>query len=241
MSKIIVNKKYLKTKATKDFLMGLALILLGISAIIFITDFGRKPTLYLLIPLMVMILPGAHFIVQFRKEGKNIKRDDMTLKALSSLPESYTVLRNVYIPYKKKIVECHFVVIGDNGVFIIEANGSVGALHESKEERYWLNYRMGGKSKIFVKAIHNQRALVDYKVVALAQYLLRYNVHIYAQGIVYFPSKRSEVNLLNSKAIFDQPGDLLSYITNFPPRLEIDELKKDKIERLLKLDTLVKK
>lgn len=231
----------MKTKVKKDFIFGALLFVLGIGAMVLISDFGMKPTLWILAPLVGLMIPGAYFVLAFKSEQRLVKRDDLTLKALSGLSDRYTVLRNVYIPYKREILECHFVVVGDNGVFIVEANNSQGAIHESKDQRYWLNYRTGKNSRLFVRAIANQRALVDYKIVGLAKYLMRYGIHVYAQGIVYFPRKKSDVNLLNHRAVFDDPTELKNYITNFPPRLEVDELKKEKIEKLLKLDTILKR
>ncbi|WP_105614426.1 nuclease-related domain-containing protein [Vallitalea okinawensis] len=240
MSKVIVNKKYLQSRVKRDLLLGFLMVLTGIAGIIILSDFGMAPTLYMLIPFVGLVIPGVFYFKTFSRERERLKKDDAALKDLSRLPEKYTVLRNVYVPYQGNIIECDFVVIGENGIFVMEVNGTKGHIYESKDINYWLRYLSKRKAKIFVKAIGNQSTVVDRKVLALAEYLLRFNVHTWIQGIVYFSNKRSEVELVNQKAVFSDQSELLSYITSYPTKIELDELKIEKIVKLLHLDTLAK-
>lgn len=216
------------------------MIITGIAGIIILSDFGKSPSLYMLIPFIGLLIPGVFFLQAFRRERERLRKDDAALKDLSRLSEKYTVLRNVYVPYQGDIIECDFVVIGDNGIFVIEVNGTRGHIHESKDINYWLRYMSKRKAKIFVKALCNQRNVVDKKVLALAEYLLRFKVHVWIEGVVYFSYKRTEVELVNHKAVFSDQSELLSYITSYPTKIENDELKKEKIVKLLHLDTLAK-
>lgn len=240
MSKVIINKKYIQSKVKRNLLLAVLMSLTGIAGIIILTDFGKSPSIYLLFPFVFLLLPSSLFFISFRNEKDRVKKDDAALKDLAGLPSDYTVLRNVYVPYNNDIIECDFLVIGRNGIFVLEVNGAKGYIHESKDTNYWLRYKTKKKTKMFIKAVPNQRNIVDVKVIALMEYLQRFKIHTWIQGIVYFSGKKTELDLLNSKAVFGNPRELQDYITQFPTKVEIDENKKEKIEKLLHLDTLAK-
>lgn len=238
MSKVIINKKYLQTRVKRDLFIAIGMFLAGLFGMAILADFGRTASVTILLPFTFLLLPSLLFFVAFKKEKAKVTKDNAALKDLENLPEEYTVLRNVYVPYRGEVIECDFLVIGRNGVFIIEVNGSKGYIQESKDFNFWLRYKGRKKSKMFVKALPNQTRVLETKVLALLEYLQRFKVPTWIQGVVYFSDKKAKVDLINHKSVFHDSDELLGYITQFPTKVEIDEMTREKIENLLRLDTI---
>lgn len=152
--------------------------------------------------------------IQFNIIRSGLKGEKEVLSLLGELPKRYKVITDLLIKDKNKSSQIDFIVIGSNGIFIVESKNIRGTLTGNESDKYVLHTKIirGGKS--YKRQLYNPIFQVKGHSIGLSK-LLKKNKLVYPiQGIVYLSNNESVSNIQSKEIpiLSKSKDDLLKYI-----------------------------
>lgn len=126
--------------------------------------------------------------------------EDLVLRALARLSDDYMVFNSLYIPRSSegvavldgRRVEADYVVVGPNGVFVVEVKNNNGEVHVSPETRasQWQVIKTGRKGSRYGTHMRNPILQLQGQMRALAGLLKARGTPAWVRGCVVFSHPR---------------------------------------------------
>ncbi len=160
-----------------------------------------------------------------------------SINIYSNLPDSYSVISDLEIVTDGRKSQIDAVVIGVNGIFVIETKNINGYIYGSEKDDQITQLKVGRKGGEYSKTMYNPIKQVNTHVHRLSQYLKQNGMNSIVQGIVFFTNIETSVTL-NSKnmPVFSAKNDgdreIINYIQDYNKN-NISSFEKQKIEQLL--------
>lgn len=174
------------------------------------------------------------FLIVFLNAG-TIKRagargEDSTLDVLAALPDSYVILNQIELPNpesKKGFTELDFIVIGSNGVFVIEVKNNNSRVVGTEEEKEWTIYKIGRKGTPYTSSMRNPIKQVKGQIWILSKYLKERGHKAWIDGVVYFSNPNIDVEFLGAPSVpIFHNGGLTNYIQSYRPKFPVKNADK---------------
>lgn len=249
MPKVVKIKSELKQNKNKTFLKTAIailfdLFLFGLGIGMLVAILMKKSTVNIAVPVVILafalILLAVCFI--FRKKlgilQSGVKGEEQTLAILKKLPREYTVLTNPVILNRGVTMELDFVVIGKNGVFIVETKNYRGIITGKTSKATWKQIKHGKNDKVCEKEINNPVKQSYRQGRRMVEMFRDFDISADVYPIVYFVDSRSELKLLDdaklSVEVFNKEQKLLDFITNTKGRETVNSNELAKIIRFFK-------
>lgn len=158
-----------------------------------------------------------------RIKESGAKGEDEALKALSALPDSYTIFNQIYIPNergKNGRTELDLVVVGPNGIFVVEVKNIRGEVEGSRQDWKWIVHKVGRQGSNYTSEISNPVKQLGRQIGALKPLVRRKEDSPWVQGIAFFPNPDHSVKLRDDPGIpvLTNMEDLIKYIQEFNPK-----------------------
>ncbi|HBA87179.1 MAG TPA: hypothetical protein DCZ75_04080, partial [Geobacter sp.] len=171
--------------------------------------------------ILVVLMLNAGTIKRAGAQG-----EDATLKVLSTLPDSYFILNQLMIPSaggRSGFSEMDFVVVGPNGLFVIEVKNNNSRIAGSEEDREWVIHKVGRRGTPYSSHMKNPIKQVKGQIWALTNFLKERRHKAWIDGIVYFSHPQCQVEVRGTPSVrILQHRGLVDCIVNhqpkFPPR-----------------------
>lgn len=128
-----------------------------------------------------------------------VSGESSAIRVLSELPDTYTGVPNPRIRYGQKQSEMDLVVIGPNGIFIVETKNHKGTILGSDTDRQLTQIKTSRGGSTYEKEFYNPVKQVGTHVYTLAGYLRETEEEIWVQGIVYFANPEATVKITPDK------------------------------------------
>ena len=142
---------------------------------------------------------------------------EVTNHLLSGLPDSYTIYNNVFVNEAK----LDYIVVGNNGIFIVVNRTVKGVIHCNDSEKHWLVDKTGRDGGSYTSEIPNPMRQLRWQIHTLSKYLKDNGVNIWIDGCVYFSN--SDSDLLNKPSnCFSLDKDVVSFIMNYVPKKKLN-------------------
>jgi len=204
---------------------------------------SRKKVLLIGAPLALVlcaIFPSlwwwflAVLLIVFLNAG-SIKRagadgEDSTLSILSTLPDSYTILNQCMLPNKDSKsghIELDFIVVGPNGVFVIEVKNNNSRIVGSEEENKWEIHKVGRKGTPYTSSMRNPIKQIKGQIWVLNNFAKERGHRIWIEGIVFFSNPNCNLEFSGTPTIpIYQYSGLTDHIQSYKPRYEPKNLDK---------------
>ena len=198
-------------------------------------DKSRQHVLIIGIPAVLLLsfmFPVAWWfftiflIITFLNAGSTkragARGEDATLAMLSSLPDSYTIINQILVPDQRSrtgFTELDFVVLGPNGVFVIEVKNNNSRKVGSEKDRQWTVYKVGRKGTPYTATIRNPIKQLKGQIWVLSNFIRERGYKIWVDGVVFFsnPDSSLELNGRPSVPVIHAKG-LTDYILKHEPR-----------------------
>lgn len=237
MAVIERGRRSLKGQANRY--LGISFFYLGLIFLYGIYVFEKvilltmNPWLHLL-PLFWLIGLCLYF-KKYKKFLAGAKGEKSLLKQLKKLPNNYYVFTNFRIKKKHCIDEIDFIVVGENGVFVLEAKNHVGRISGNSEASHWRQEKKKYKGKIKVQAMTNPIKQTKKHMGNVAQMLTKQNFYLYICGIVVFTNPNAFITA-QSKDVFMIKGckRVNQFILSFCPRKKLETAEVAAIVQYLK-------
>ena len=184
-------------------------------------------TLVFVLVSLFMVYLNNKKLMLIRKE---YHEQDKILDVLKGLPSGYSVLNQVLIYDDNESKRIERVLIGPTGIFVIKTLAVKGEVVGTFEDEVWL---VRDKESY----ISNPIKEVEVQVRQLATYLKGKGVQSWVQGLVYFSSEDTELNVQdNQTPVFlnneDENRILRLYIESYVKEI-ISDGRKRQITELL--------
>jgi hypothetical protein len=249
MAKVVKIKSQLKRNKTKAFLNVALAFLLASACVVF--GFGllvlillKKITLHIAIPIILLISSLICIVVflSYRKRygilQAGVRGEDTTRKILQKLPKEFTVLTNPVILNRGITMELDFVVVGKNGVFIVESKNHRGIITGKTSWSSWKQVKHGKNDKVYEKEITNPVKQAYRQSKRMEEVFRDFNIAANVYSILYFVDNRTELKIIDDAdmnvAIFNNEESLLNYIRNTKGRETVSSDELAKIIRFFK-------
>lgn len=172
--------------------------------------------------LVLLIVPFVFFMDLGTIAEEGAKGEDATMEILSRLPDSYTIFNQTNIPNKESrtgLFELDFIVVGPNGVFVVEVKHNNSTIYGKEEAREWTVLKMGKGGTPYIKAMRNPIKQAKKQVWALSGFLREKNHRAWIEGIVFFSNPASSLEI-EEKPTFPviHCDGLVEYIQSYRPK-----------------------
>lgn len=224
-------------KQARQYLLtsGICLGLIIAYAFVFInsgTDFAVHPAFHIL-PLLW--LWGIFF---YYRKYKNFLAgaigENHLLTELRQLPNTYHIFTNFIIQEKGIRDEADFVVVGENGVFVIEAKNYCGQITGNADDLEWQQRKVAKGGKEVVKGILNPVKQATWHTLNMARLLKNHGFNLYVNAILAFTSPHVQLSIeANNLFIVHGCKKINAAILNYRPTKKLDKNMVKDIVRVL--------
>lgn len=249
MSRIVKIKSELKQNKNKALLntalcilFSIAFLGMGIGMLVAIlTDKSKLHLAFPIISFVVSLCLLAVFFV-FRKRYNillsGVRGENSTLEVLKKLPKDYTVITNPVILNRGVKLELDFVVVGKNGVFIVEAKNHRGIISGKTSKPNWKQIKHGKNDKVYEKEITNPVKQSYRQGKRMEEVFRDFDISADVYPVLFFVDSRTELKILDDAnvnvAIFNKEKRVLDYIQNTKGRETVSQNELAKIIRFFK-------
>lgn len=248
MAKIVHIKSELKTNKNKAFwhmafALFFTLTFFGVGAGMLSAILLQKSDLHLAFPGMFLglsfILFALFMIAKHNYSILNagVKGEQKTYEILKKLPKEYTVITNPVIHNRGSVNELDFVVIGRNGVFVVESKNYRGIISGNTSAQTWKQIKHG-KNKVYEKEVKNPAKQAFRQGRRMAEMFIDFGISADIFPILYFVDNRSELKIADDAetnvAIINNENDLLKFIMKSKGKHIVDESECAEIVRFFK-------
>ncbi|MBM7648442.1 hypothetical protein JOC78_001384 [Bacillus ectoiniformans] len=242
MARIISNKNHLETDIKK--LNGAkrrgSISILGLTIGAFILHLSILPLIGPIICFALMTIPARknkQLVKEIQILRSGLKGEKQALEFFKQLPEDYTVFSDLEIIAEGKKSQLDNVIVGPNGIFVIETKNLNGEIQGNSDDTQLTQYKIGRKGNPYNKTFYNPIKQVSTHVYRLSRLLKSNGVDTWIQGAVYFANPDCSVMVHNDSDIpvFSHSDNrhMLQYILSYQGKKKVSLQDKEKLEQLL--------
>lgn len=153
----------------------------------------------LMIPTIVFTIFALYHRNQYKVLQSGLDGENITTDELARFPDTYEVFCSVNIPMKDRFVEIDNIVVGPNGIFIIEVKNHNGTIIGTEDDHDWIQHKVGRKGGEYSNTFYNPMKQVKKQIHFLSEYFKQHGISIWIEGAIYFTNREVIVNVRSSK------------------------------------------
>lgn len=232
MAEIVKNSNHLR----KD--IRITNIKLALTAgLVLISVFLLEITYYLaLVPIGILLIWGMMLLNHLEILRFGMQGEKEVLDLLDRLPGSYKVLSDVHIVDGDKSSQIDFVIVGKNGVFIMESKHIKGVITGKEDDNYIQRIKTSKSGDKYYKKVFNPVRQISGHKIGMDVFLKKKGIRATAFPILYF-SNDCIVNVKSKKVkIITEPVLVIDYIKRYNESKYLsDKVQQQIIDELSKL------
>lgn len=248
MAKTVRIKSELKSNKNKAFwhtafALFFTFIFASVGVVMLYAILIENLTLHIAFPCMFLALSLVLYYVYITKKkeyevlNSGVKGEQQTFEILKKLPKDFTVITNPVLHNRGSVNELDFVVIGTNGVFVVETKNYRGIITGNTSAQNWKQIKHG-KNKTYEKEVKNPAKQSYRQGRRMHEMFIDFGISADVFPILYFVDNRSELRITDDAeinvAIINSENDLLDYITKSKGKHIVDESESAEIIRFFK-------
>lgn len=211
---------YLHERAKLNRNISIPIILIGLGGLIYSFVSLNSGFIYLFIFILVI---GGFFFKNYTNYQSGLEAEDLVVQYLQNLSDDYFLINDIKLPDSRGNID--HVVLGPNGIFVIETKNYSGQLICNGDE--WLRHYEGGM-KISMKgrpywqedrdydlgspSKQVKRGAVKIKQIIESSKVFAKPLKVWVEGIVVFTNPSVELQLSNITVPILQIDELYTYI-----------------------------
>ena len=117
--------------------------------------------------------------------GAGVRGEKASVSLLSGLPDHYTVIPNFQLAINGRETEIDQLVVGDNGIFIVETKNYRGTLYGDISDRELVKEKFA-RENTYSQGLRNPVFQVKREIAMLKEYLRSNGCDHYVHGMVYY-------------------------------------------------------
>lgn len=208
MAEIVKRSNHLRSDIKKAYLK-----LLTASVSIIVAVFILRQTFYVSSLIIGMMIVWIMFVlnnIEILRFGLQGEKEAFDL--LSKLPRQYKILSDVHLVDGNKSSQIDFVIIGSNGVFIMESKHIKGIISGKEEDNYLQKIKIGKGGDKYYKKMFNPIKQISGHKIGMDVFLKKKGYRYKAIPVLYF-SNECTVNVQSKNVkIINEPVLVIDYI-----------------------------
>lgn len=208
MAEIVKRSNHLRSDIKKAYLK-----LLTASVSIIVAVFILRQTLYVSSLVIGMMIVWIMFVlnnIEILRFGLQGEKEAFDL--LAKLPRQYKILSDVHLVDGNKSSQIDFVIIGSNGVFIMESKHIKGIISGKEEDNYLQKIKIGKGGDKYYKKMFNPIKQISGHKIGMDVFLKKKGYRYKAIPVLYF-SNECTVNVQSKNVkIINEPVLVIDYI-----------------------------
>ncbi|EOD01351.1 nuclease-related domain-containing protein [Caldisalinibacter kiritimatiensis] len=157
--------------------------------------------------------------LKIRIINNGIKGEKSTIKTLEQLSNEYYIYNDIVINTRKGKSQIDHVVIGPNGVFVVETKNHNGEIFGAEEDSKWVQHKTGRNGGTYNSFFYNPAKQVKTHVYRLKIGIMdELKLNPWIQPIVVFTNDDVELNIDSKITAVLKENDLIKYIKRFTNR-----------------------
>ncbi len=208
---------------------------LGLLVSFLITNFTLfLITNFTLIFIFIISLPiGGFFLKSYLNYSKGLQGEQIIIEALQNLPDSYYLINDVNLP--KCYGNIDHVVLGTNGIFIIETKNFEGEIRCEGDNWYKYKDTWEIPEEHEIKSPSKQ---VKGNALKLKQYIeskkiFNKSLRLWVEGMVVFSHDNVILRCNNPTVPVFKVNQLCNYIRNKESRIKLSSQELEKVAKIL--------
>lgn len=183
-----------------------------------------------LMVVWIMLVLNNIEILKFGLQGEKEAFD-----LLSKLPKQYKLLSDVHLVDGNKSSQIDFVIIGPNGLFIMESKHIKGILNGKAEDNYLQKVKIARSGDKYIKRMYNPIRQISGHKKGMDTWLKKNGFRTWSLPILYF-SNDCTVNVKSDYVkILTEPVLVIDYVKRFRDnKIRLSYKQQEKIAEALK-------
>ena len=211
MAEIVKRSNHLRIDIRRAYMK-----LVGAGGAILLSVLLLEESLYtstLIIGLMVVWIMLVLNNIEILKFGLQGEKEAFDL--LSKLPKQYKILSDVHLVDGKKSSQIDFVIIGSNGIFIMESKHIKGIINGKEDDNYLQKVKIGRGGDKYFKRMYNPIKQISGHKIGMDVFLKKKGFRFRAFPILYF-SNDCVVNVKSKKVkVITEPVLVIDYVKRY--------------------------
>ncbi len=209
---------YLESKIKFNTKMALIFLLIGLVTLTFYIG-------------IIFIVISIYFFIKRSHYKSGYLGEQIVIESLQNLPDSYSLINDVNLLNSYGNID--HVVLGNNGIFIIETKNFQGEIICNEDE--WVRHYEEADKDYEIKSPSKQ---VKGNALKLKQYIESKNIfgkslRIWVEGIVVFTNEDVILHCNNSTVPILKVSQLCNYILNKESRVKFSSHELEKVTKIL--------
>lgn len=212
----------------------------------------------MLVAYMMMVVKGAelelatlalpamwvvgifYYLRKYRIFKAGAQGESELLAYVKRLPNQYHVFTNYMVKDKRIRDEIDFLIVGFNGVFVVEAKNHVGRIVGNADDVEWKQYKVDKHGKPYTKNMMNPVKQAQWHTANIGGLLGRLGYQVSVKGLLVFTNPKAKLEIEPHKmTTLYGCEEVNSYILNHVPKRK---LAKGEIQQIVEaLETSIKK
>lgn len=157
---------------------------------------------------------------EINKYSQGMEAELNMQKALSKLPQEYTVLSDIMIKNDDSVAQIDNVVIGPNGIFLVEVKKMKGRVSGKIDDLYLYHNKKSAAGAQYDTEFYNPLKQVNVHAYKLYMLLKKFNIYTFVNGLVFFDGSDVQIQMNGEtpKIFSSSDGDaksLMDFITSY--------------------------
>ena len=186
---------------------------------------------YNLLPIPFLAWPMLYYYEKYKILRVGVQGEKQALRGFSMLSNQYHVLNNVPCAFDGQLCEIDLLVVGPNGVFVIEVKNHNGTIKGESEAPVWNQQKVGRQGGEYSKRIRNPIKQMKRSIYILSKYMEVKGIKQWIDGVVYFPNPEVCM-MVEAENVYDNEALVIEHIKSFAGK---KQLSKDEIKRIVTL------
>ncbi|MCD6469089.1 MAG: NERD domain-containing protein [Thermoplasmata archaeon] len=228
---------YLEHKAKLNRNISIPLLIIGLGGLLYSFLSLNFSFIYLSIIILVV---GRFFFKSYSNYKGGLDAENLVIKSLSDLSDDYYLINDIKL--RDSYGNIDHIVLGPNGIFVIETKNYGGQLICNGDE--WIRHYEGGL-KISMRgrpywapdrdynvrspSKQAKRNAVKIKQIVESSKIFKKSIKIWIEGIVVFTNPDVNLQLTNTSVTVVTIDELYNYIINKKPKIKFSSQELESI------------
>lgn len=221
-------------KVVNLFLVALPVVLL-IVLLLKPEFYNIKKLNFYMIFLLIIIntIINIYFYNNVKIKLYGIKGEYKVYKQLKVIKKmGYKLFQNVHLKNNDIKAQLDFIIVGINGIFIVEVKNQRGVIIGNCESKYLTKIKKSKSGNEYKKKIYNPIKQVNTHIYKLSKILRNNGINSWIEGIVLFSNKDSNVKINSDKILIIQ-SENCDELIKFIKKNDKNVLSKSSIEKIV--------
>jgi len=179
--------------------------------------------LFHLLPV-IWLMGIFYYCRQYRIFQAGARGENEILTYVRNLPNQYHVFSNFVIKEKRIHDEADFIIVGENGVFVVEGKNHLGKIVGTEDDIEWKQYKFGQKGKQHTKNMMNPIKQTKWHRLNIEGMLRQSGFRISVVPLLVFTNTAVQLEIASSEVFVLKGSKYVNdYILRYRPQRKLDK------------------